>query len=104
VEITGKPIFGKIAIPGSALRDGHVFVMNADKRLEPRKIVRDFAQDDFVVLTEGLSPGEWLVVSDLIPAIEGMLLEPVEDKVLQEKIMEQASGQREKEAEKETVQ
>ena len=36
-------------------------------------------QADFVVVKAGLQAGERVVVSDLVPAIEGMALDPVID-------------------------
>ena len=36
-------------------------------------------QPEFVVIEEGLEAGERVVISDLVPAIEGMLLKPLPD-------------------------
>ncbi|MEE4357986.1 MAG: HlyD family efflux transporter periplasmic adaptor subunit [Desulfococcaceae bacterium] len=93
VEISGKPLAEKMVIPRSALRDGHVFIMNGEKRLERRAVIPDFYQDDYVICKEGLKAGEWLLVSDIVPAIEGMLLEAVEDKSLAEEMRSRMNGE-----------
>jgi hypothetical protein len=38
-----------------------------------------FSQDDWVVIAEGIAPGDRVVLSDLIPAVPGMLLDPRPD-------------------------
>ncbi|MDM8549693.1 HlyD family efflux transporter periplasmic adaptor subunit [Desulfobacterales bacterium HSG2] len=93
VELKGRAIPGKIVIPRSALHDGHVYVMNAEKRLVRKKVGIDFPQTNFYVVREGLEAGEWVIVSDLIPAIEGMLLEPQEDKAFSEMLVAEAAGE-----------
>jgi hypothetical protein len=46
------------------------------------------------VLQEGLEPGERVVVSDLVPAVEGMLLETRQDEKLTAEIAAAAVGAR----------
>ena len=36
-------------------------------------------QPTFVAVADGIQAGERIVVSDLFPAIEGMLLDPIDD-------------------------
>lgn len=45
------------------------------------------------MVSEGLEAGEWVIVSDLIPAIDGMLLSPQEDKAFSEMLLAEASGE-----------
>ncbi|GBC63684.1 efflux RND transporter periplasmic adaptor subun it [Desulfonema ishimotonii] len=92
VEISGRPISQKVVIPRSAFHDGYVYVADSAHRLKRKPVTTDFAQTDFYVVREGLAPDEQLVVSDLIPAIEGMLLAPIEDKALSDRLMAQADG------------
>ncbi|MFC1815572.1 efflux RND transporter periplasmic adaptor subunit, partial [Thermodesulfobacteriota bacterium] len=92
VELKGRPLSRKIIIPRSALHDGQVYTLNPQNRLVRNNIVIDFAQVDFYAVKEGLSEGQWLIVSDLVPAIDGMLLVPVEDAELSERLFSQASG------------
>jgi hypothetical protein len=41
-----------------------------------------FTQENYSVIASGLTPGERVVVSDLIPAVSGMLLRPRIDEEL----------------------
>jgi RND family efflux transporter MFP subunit len=92
VEISGRPIAGQIIIPRSALHDGRVYVVDGENRLRRRPVDVAFTQADFAVIREGLAAGEQVVVSDVMPAVEGMLLEPMEDKIVSEQIAAQAVG------------
>ncbi|OQX32115.1 MAG: hypothetical protein B0D96_09370 [Candidatus Sedimenticola endophacoides] len=80
IDLTGTPRPDRIAIPRSALRsDQRVYIANADNRLEIRPVETGLIQPEYVVLSQGVNAGERLVVSDLVPAIDGMLLAPHED-------------------------
>ena len=75
VEIEGEPIASAAAIGRSLLRDGtHVWVMNAEGRLEIRPVTIAFRGRDDVLVTEGVRAGERLVVTDLGAPVEGMPL------------------------------
>ena len=69
-----------------------VYLVDAEGRLEIRPVILGPAQDDLVVVNEGLAPSERVVVSDLIPAIVGMRLEPALDVDLAEQLRAQARG------------
>lgn len=92
VELIGRPVPETIVIPRSALHDGYVYVVNSESRLERRKVETDFGQTNFHTIGNGLKTGESVVVSDLVPAIDGMLLEPVEDEVLGKRLVAEATG------------
>ena len=79
VEIRGIALAGRIVVPRAALRDGQVFVVNKENRLEPRAVEIAFVQSGFACIRAGLEEGERVVVSDLTPAVAGMLLDPVVD-------------------------
>jgi len=51
-----------------------------------------FTQSDFAVVRTGLAVGEQVVVSDLMSAVEGMLLTPQEDAAMKKRLMSQALG------------
>ena len=92
VEFQGEVRPGRLVIPRSSLHDGHVFLLDAEKRLRRQPVEIDFAQANFVCLRSGLRSGDTLVVSDPTPAIEGMLVDPVEDAELLDRIIREASG------------
>ncbi len=76
VELRGKPREGRIVIPRSALHEGRVYLIDGESRLVTRPVKVDFAVGDELCLSEGLVAGDRIVLTDLIPALEGMLLAP----------------------------
>lgn len=91
-ELRGRRRAHTLVIPRSALHGQQVYVVGHDNRLAIRDVKVDFAQDDFVVIKEGLRAGEQVLVGELIPAIEGTLLEPVIDTAVAERLAAQAQG------------
>jgi RND family efflux transporter MFP subunit len=75
VEIEGRPISNAYLIPRTALRD-NTFIWIADKgdHLDIRKVRTTWRDRDSVILTQGLKPGEKLIVSRLATPIKGMPL------------------------------
>lgn len=92
VEFSGRPLSEKIVIPRSALHDGQVYLVDNENRLRRRAVTVDFTQSDFGVIRQGLSAGEQVVVSDVMPAIDGMLLSTTEDEALYNRLVAQAGG------------
>jgi len=92
VVLSGKVRMKRIVVPRSSVRAGTVFVVDENSRLRRRAVRILFSQGDFSVIEEGLSEGERIVVSDLIPAVDGMLLEVELDQALGEAL--QAAGDR----------
>ncbi len=74
----GTTLKDVISIPEAALHAGMIRVVGADDLLDLRPVTPAFAQDGRVVITEGLSPGDRVVLDDIAPAIPGMPLNPVE--------------------------
>lgn len=93
VELQGKPLADQWVIPRSALHDDRVYICTPANRLEIRKVTVDFEMKDLAVLSSGFKPGEKLVLADLMPAVAGMRLKPVESKTDQEQIKAQALGE-----------
>ena len=77
VSIAGKVQPDSIVIPRSAIRNNRVYVMNKENRLEIRPVKIRFHQNENSVINLGLKQDNHLVLSDLIPAIDGMLLNAV---------------------------
>jgi multidrug efflux pump subunit AcrA (membrane-fusion protein) len=94
VEIRGRPIPDTVVIPRAALHAADVVhVVNGEGRLEIRPVEVEFHQSNLTAVRANLMPGEVIVVSDLIPAIEGMLIEPREDSALAQSLLAEATGQ-----------
>lgn len=88
VELRADSQRPMIVVPRSAVRDGMVFVVDADQRLERRPVEIAFAQDDVAAIDAGLEPGEQIVLSDLVPAVSGMRLRPERDAQAAERLAE----------------
>jgi RND family efflux transporter MFP subunit len=82
VVMRGKSPAPRLVIPRNAVRNGTVYVAGADDRLRRQPVEVLFTQEDYSVIASGLTPGERVVVSDLIPAVSGMLLRPRIDEEL----------------------
>jgi len=79
VELKGRPRPGSLVVPIAALNNGVVYVVDQENRLEIRPIKAGMIGSEYAVIESGLEADERIVVSDLVPAIQGMLLEPVSD-------------------------
>ncbi|MCK5666132.1 MAG: HlyD family efflux transporter periplasmic adaptor subunit, partial [Thiotrichaceae bacterium] len=80
VELAKKAMEELVVIPISAIHNNKIYIVDNQQRLQIRNIKPMFIQNGVVAISKGLEQGETLVVSKLIPAIEGMLLKPIEDK------------------------
>ena len=81
VSIAGRPVTG-LAVPRSALWDGTLFVAGDGDRLERRHVSTTLIQDRIALITNGISNGDRVVVSDLLVPLESMALAPVADEAL----------------------
>ncbi|NLE54491.1 MAG: efflux transporter periplasmic adaptor subunit, partial [Lentisphaerae bacterium] len=82
-----------MVLPASAVHNGHVFVLDADSRLRQRPVEVAILQGDLAVISDGLQENELVVLSDLSPAIDGMLIDPVHDHALPARLRDQAVGE-----------
>jgi RND family efflux transporter MFP subunit len=92
VLIRGRTQPDRMVLPRSAIRAGKVYVAGDDRRLQIRRVSVLFSQGPLSVIDGGIRSGEQIVVSDPIPAVEGMLLNPVSDQVLQARMLASARG------------
>jgi len=79
--VLGRPRDDVIAVPRAAVRDGVVFLMDEESRLRRQAVEVAAVQGQLAIVSDGLSGGEVLVLSDVAPAIDGMLLDgtPVDE-------------------------
>jgi len=75
---SGASMSGLIAIPEAALHGGMVRILGPDDLLELRPVTAAFAQSGNVIITEGLVPGDRVVIDDIAPAIPGMAVTAIE--------------------------
>ncbi len=93
VELRGAARADRIFVPRTSIRDGAVYLVNSEDRLERRAVTVAFSQGGFSVIESGLAEGERLVISDPTPAIEGMLVEPTFDEKILEHLVKEAGGE-----------
>jgi RND family efflux transporter MFP subunit len=108
LDLHGRSRPDSLVIPRLALHDGlanecdtrrdgctrmpRVYLVDQADRLEIRPVQVSLIQAEFVVIGKGLRAGERVVVSDLIPAIQGMLLAPVEDTTSRSRLIQLATA------------
>lgn len=93
VELKGKPLPDRFVLPRSAVHDNHVYISSAENRLEIRAVEIEFNMADMAVVSHGLNQGEILVLADLMPAVQGMRLKPVQAGDVLERLKQQALGE-----------
>jgi RND family efflux transporter MFP subunit len=75
VVLRGRSNGPRVVVPRSAVRGGTLLVADADSRLRRRAVRLLYSQGEVSVVEEGLVAGESVVISDLVPVVEGLLLE-----------------------------
>jgi hypothetical protein len=92
VELRGKARPHSLVIPRVALQGNRVYLIDAADRLQRREVAVTLLQSGYAVIGSGLEAGDRVVVSDPVPAIDGMLLQPVADQALLEELRHDAGG------------
>lgn len=92
IELRIRARENSLVVPRSAFHDGKLYMVNAESRLEIRPVAVGLIQGDLAVVEDGLAPGDRIVVSDLIPAVEGMLLKPRPDDTVVARLRAEAEG------------
>jgi len=68
-----------VVLPRSALRDGKVFMADAENRLQSTSATPQFEQGEIAVFTNTIAEGSRIVLVPPVPVIEGQLLDPHTD-------------------------
>ncbi len=92
VELRGRPRPNSLVIPRNALHGDKVYRVSGDSRLQLREVEVSLSGAEYAVISKGLDAGDRVVVSDLQPAIDGMLLEAVDDPVALERLLAETGG------------
>jgi len=77
VELQGSPRANRYIIPVHAVHNGDVYLVDGEKRLKKQAVTVEMVMKDMAVIRDGLSDGDEVVTTDIIPAVEGMLLTSV---------------------------
>jgi len=93
IELFGRPFKDQIIIPSTALHQNDiVYVVDDNDKLRFKKVNPGFSQDDFTLIRSGLEIGNKVVITDIVPAVEGMEILPVIDSEISEKLIADAAG------------
>jgi hypothetical protein len=79
VELRGAERPACLAVPRTALHEDIVYVVGKRERLELRAVETDLLQEQFACISKGVKAGEQVVLTELAPAVEGMLIIPRPD-------------------------
>lgn len=93
VEVVGNTRPGALVVPRTAIRKGHVMIADADNRLARRRVDIVYRQGPLVAVNGGIAEGERVIVSDPVPAIDGMLLDISEDVHGRDALIATATGE-----------
>lgn len=78
VELQGPTLPDQIVVPRAAVTDNRVLIADEENRLRPRTVQVRAMQGDVALISSGLAAGDRVVLTDVSPAINGMLLETVD--------------------------
>lgn len=86
VELQGGTRENRYVVPFQAIHNGYIHIVNAESRLHRLQVEVEMVMGDLAIISEGISDSVTVITTDLIPAIEGMLLEPVVNEKLTTRI------------------
>ena len=93
VLLQGKPQADRIVVPRSAIRNGVIYLADEQNRLRRQPVEILFSQGEISIIDQGVEAGQKIVVSDLVPAVTGMLLQTTPDQAMTEAVLNAARGQ-----------
>jgi multidrug efflux pump subunit AcrA (membrane-fusion protein) len=77
VKLTSVSLQESILIPATAVDGDFVYVVTAENRMQRREVAVTYSVDQDVVISVGLDEGELVVLRPPVPAIDGMLVDPI---------------------------
>ncbi|WP_211665233.1 efflux RND transporter periplasmic adaptor subunit [Leucothrix arctica] len=83
----------RIVIPRKAIHEGRVYLVNTENKLEIRPVKVATTQGNLVVIESGVSVGDRIIVSDLIPVISGVPIKAIEVPEEVAQLRKEASGE-----------
>ena len=81
-----------LVIPRKAIHQGRVYIAKADNRLEIREVDILHKQGRLVILAGGIEEGEKIIITDVIPVIEGLPLNPLHAAEYEKQMVRDAMG------------
>jgi len=93
VEVRGQTTEPLSVVPRTAMHGRTVYLVNKENRLEVRPVTVKFVQGNIAIISQGLETGDRVIVSDISPALDGMLLMPTDDAALAGRVLAEAKGE-----------
>ncbi|MCG7956261.1 MAG: efflux RND transporter periplasmic adaptor subunit, partial [Candidatus Thiodiazotropha endolucinida] len=93
VLLKGKTQADRIILPRSTIKNGVVYLADENNRLQRQPVEILYNQGDISVIGKGIQAGQRVVISDLVPAVSGMLLQTVPDQQMEALLQQRARGQ-----------
>ena len=81
-----------LVIPRRALHQGRVYIANKQKQLEIRKVNIIFQQGQLIVIDNSVKANEQVIISDVIPVINGLPLITIRSTDTEKKLRQDALG------------
>ena len=94
VELSGQLLTERFVIPRSAVHGTNLYICTPENRLKIKPVAVEFSMEDLAILVNGVEEGELIVLTDLVPAVEGMKLLPEKDHEKAMYLKRQAAGER----------
>jgi multidrug efflux pump subunit AcrA (membrane-fusion protein) len=86
------PVRPALVIPRKAIHQGRVYIASAEDRLVIRPVEVQLIQGDLAVIRSGIEADERVIITDLIPVIEGMPLQVSTANQGEMELQQRASG------------
>jgi hypothetical protein len=81
-----------MVVPRTALHEGRVYVATQENVLEIRPVKVGMTQNNFVIVSSGIKPGEKIIIHDVVPVIDGMPLNITIDKKYEKQFRKNAAS------------
>ena len=85
------PLHKTLVIPRRAIHQGRIYLVGKDNKLTIRAVEISYSQGEFSIIKSGIKAGEQLIISDVIPVIEGLPLAPVMNKAYEKEFLKKAA-------------
>ena len=72
------PVQEILVLPRKAIHEGRIYIAKDNNQLEIREVTVLLRQGRLVILDGGVEEGEKVIITDVIPVINGLPLNPVE--------------------------
>ena len=81
-----------LVLPRKALHQGRVYIAKGNNTLAIREVTVRHKQGQLVVIDQGIKAGERVIITDVIPVIEGLPLNPIQASEYQTQLAQAALG------------